>query len=82
MLKSPCDPGLMPGTWNLWQTGKSLLLFACPKCGEVFVVISPVADNGLVQGKVKCTEKGCPFEDAVRLVGWKPVKDEATEKGI
>jgi hypothetical protein len=65
----------MPGTWNLWQTGKNLLLFACPKCGDVFVILSPVKTDGLVQGKVKCTQPWCPFEDAVKLVGWKPEKN-------
>jgi len=75
MLKSPRDPALMPGTWNLWQTGKNLLLFACPKCADVFVLLLPISSDGKTQGKVKCPLKGCKFEDQVLLVGWNPEKE-------
>lgn len=70
MYKSPYDPGLMPGTWNLWKK-ENLLFFACPKCADVFVILRPVGKDGIVEGKVRCMQPGCPFEEEVRLVGWK-----------
>lgn len=72
MFKSPCDPSLMPGTWNLWQTGKNLLLFACPKCGDVFVILWDINRAGISTEKIRCPIKNCPFEDEVQFVGWDP----------
>lgn len=76
MLKSPRDPFLLPGTWNLWKTGKHLLLFSCLRCGEVFVLLLPVQDDGTVDGTVKCPKVGCPWTDQVRLEGWIPIPEE------
>lgn len=54
----------------MWKK-ENLLFFACPKCADVFVILRPVGKDGIVEGKVRCMQPGCPFEEEVRLVGWK-----------
>lgn len=76
MVKSPQDPFLLPGTWNLWKTGKHLLLFSCLRCGEVFVLLHRIKDNGVVSEIVRCTRKGCAWQDDVKLEGWIPLPAE------
>lgn len=77
MLKSQWDRFLFPGTWNLWKTGKNLLLLACPYCGEVFILLLPVEPNGHVQGKVSCPAEKCLWQDDVKLEGWDPSMEES-----
>jgi len=76
------NPLLPPGTWNLWNTGKRRILFACPVCGDVGLITQEVADDGWVSTNVRCPGLYCTFDERVRLVGWVPEKDEGLETKV
>jgi len=70
------DRTLSQGTWYLWTTGKTRVLFSCPLCAQVMFFGQDdgvtVAQDGIVTPAIKCPAPGCAFRYQVRLVGWKP----------
>lgn len=76
------DPGLFPGTWNLWTTGKRRVLFACPICGDVGLINQEIKDDGTVTSSVQCPRLYCSFNEPVRLLEWTPDHDEGLETKV
>lgn len=72
MFDSKKDPFLEPGSWNLWETGKRMVLFSCPECGQITTIMLDVLSNGVVSGPVKCARPWCDFFQGVKLLGWEP----------
>jgi len=69
------DRTLPRGTWYLWRTGKTRVLFSCPLCGQI-MFFGPddgvkIAPDGSVTPAIRCPAQECVFEYGVRLVGWK-----------
>jgi hypothetical protein len=70
MFESHKDVQLEPGSWSLWRTGRKILIFSCPTCRKPKIIRQDVLADGRVVGRVRCIERGCKFDDDLRLAGW------------
>lgn len=70
------DKTLPMGSWYLWTTGKTKVLFSCPLCGQIMFFGEEdgikVSAEGIVSPVLKCPAPGCYFREPVKLVGWRP----------